>query len=189
MYIEQFTIGCILAHSWHGHLARVHGLEGRATRPQPLVKCSSELLQTVNPPGDQAIWSANGNPAGCSRLAPARAGWPRLTPSRTNRGCAFARFQRQHLRFPRACWLSFIVHHSSFIVHRSSFECLPRPAPPLPPFAARHFPQLFSLHHVRSPPRIPLRAWSCPSVPFVLSVPSVHYQEIMIILIPLHSMT
>jgi len=41
--LEQFTIGCILAHLWHGHLARVHGLEGRATRSQPFVKCSSRF--------------------------------------------------------------------------------------------------------------------------------------------------
>ena len=39
--LEQFTIGCIVAHSWHGHLARVHGLEGHATRPQLFVKCSN----------------------------------------------------------------------------------------------------------------------------------------------------
>jgi len=53
--LEQFTIGCILAHSWHGHLARVHGLEGRATRSQPFVKCSSCLLQPrLRPRGRRA---------------------------------------------------------------------------------------------------------------------------------------
>jgi len=47
--LEQFTIGCILAHSWHGHLARVHGLEGRATRSQPFVKCSNQDVAVVQP--------------------------------------------------------------------------------------------------------------------------------------------
>ena len=50
-YLEQFTIGCILAHSWHGHLARVHGLEGRATRSQPFVKCSNVLCADASSTG------------------------------------------------------------------------------------------------------------------------------------------
>jgi hypothetical protein len=48
--LEQFTVGRVVARSWHGHLAHVHGLEGRATRSQPCVNCSRE------PPGDLTLY-------------------------------------------------------------------------------------------------------------------------------------